>query len=279
MFKKATKKAAKLRVIIIAPSGAGKTFSALRIASGIGGKIAFIDTERRSAIKYADRFDFDVAEAEMPTIDNLIKFINGAQDYDILILDSITHAWQTLLEEIDILAAKQFRGNTFRAWATGTPKQRKFINAILDFPGHIIATARAKTEYIIEDQNGKKVPVKVGLGAEQGKGIEYEFDMLIEMTPEHVAHITKDRTGKFSDQSIDKPDEKFGAELAKWLSDGVTVEQIRENAIKAAEKAITINELMEVYNNNRDLQNDNVFKTKLSELREKLNPKVTQNAS
>ena len=64
-FKKATKKNAKLRLALFGVSGSGKSFSALRIATGLAGKngkIAFIDTERGSASKYADRFDFDVCE-------------------------------------------------------------------------------------------------------------------------------------------------------------------------------------------------------------------------
>ena len=61
----------------------------------------------------------------------------------------------------------------------------------------------------------------VGLSPEQGKGIEYEFDLLMEITPEHFGNILKDRTGKFQDKSIEKPDEKFGKQLAEWLDEGV----------------------------------------------------------
>ena len=47
-LKKATRKQVKLRLNISAPSGAGKTMSALRMAKGICGdwsKVAVIDTE------------------------------------------------------------------------------------------------------------------------------------------------------------------------------------------------------------------------------------------
>ena len=51
-FKKATKAAAKLRAAIFGPSGAGKTYTSLRVATGLadGKPIAVIDTERGSAI-------------------------------------------------------------------------------------------------------------------------------------------------------------------------------------------------------------------------------------
>ena len=59
IFQKATKTKSKLRCAIFGPSGSGKTYSALSIASGLGKKIALIDTEHFSASKYADKFNFD----------------------------------------------------------------------------------------------------------------------------------------------------------------------------------------------------------------------------
>ena len=94
-FIKATKKQSKLRMALFGTSGSGKTFSALRIATGLGKKIAVIDTERGSASKYSDRFNFDVCELEKPTVDNMVKTISEAEEngYDVLIIDSLTHAF------------------------------------------------------------------------------------------------------------------------------------------------------------------------------------------
>lgn len=225
MFTKATKSQAKLRAAVFGPSGSGKTYTALRIASGIGGKIALIDSERKSASKYSDRFDFDVAEAVEKSIDEYCTKIEkaGSMGYSVLIIDSLTHPWQELLEEIEQIAKAKFRGNTWSAWSEGTPKQRRLIDAILDSPCHIIATMRSKTEWTTEEVNGKKTPRRVGLSPEQGKGIEYEFDLLLEITEEHIARVIKDRTGKFQDKLIEKPGEEFGAELAAWLSQGEPV--------------------------------------------------------
>jgi hypothetical protein len=221
-FKKATKQQAKLRMAIFGPSGAGKTYTALRVATGIGGKIAVIDTERGSASKYSDRFDFDVLELEDANINVYQQAIQAAAQggYNILIMDSLSHAWQELLIEIDKLASTKFSGNTWAAWSKGTPKQRQFIDAILQYPGHIIATMRVKTEWVEGERNGKKTYTRVGLNPEQGKGIEYEFDLLLEMSVDHVGMVAKDRTGKFQDKTIDKPSEDFGRDLAAWLSDG-----------------------------------------------------------
>ncbi len=223
-FKRATKSQAKLRAAVFGPSGAGKTYSSLRIAKGLAGDkpVAFIDTERGSASKYSDRFEFDVLELDDKTVDGYVAAIKlaAAEGYGVLVIDSLSHAWQQLLEEIDKLAKAKYRGNTWSAWSEGTPLQRRLIDAILNFPGHIIATMRSKTEWQTTQDNGKSRPVRVGLAPEQGKGVEYEFDLLLEISTEHIANVIKDRTGKWQDKLIEKPGEDFGAELAAWLSDG-----------------------------------------------------------
>lgn len=222
-FKKATKEQSKLRLAIFGPSGAGKTFTALRLGAGLGSNIAVIDTERGSASKYADRFDFDVLDLPQKDINTYLAAIKaaGQAGYSVLIIDSLSHAWKELLDEVEKLAKAKYRGNTWSAWSEGTPKQNKMVDAILDFPGHVIATMRSKTEWTTQDAgNGKTKPIRVGLAPEQGKGIEYEFDLLMEISVDHIATIIKDRTGKFQDALIDKPGEDFGAELKSWLGTG-----------------------------------------------------------
>ena len=223
-FQPATKAQAKLRAALTGPSGSGKTMSALRMATGIGGRIAVIDTERGSASKYADRFQFHTCQLADRTIDGYIAALEAAAKagYDVLVIDSLSHGWQELLQEVDRLAKARFGGNTWAAWSEGTPKQRRLIDALTDWPGHVIATMRSKTEWNqqTDEKTGRLRPVRIGLAPEQGKGIEYEFDLLVELSADHVATVIKDRTGKFQDQVIEKPDEAFGRALAEWLADG-----------------------------------------------------------
>jgi len=54
VFTKAARKRSKLRLAIASPAGGGKTTAALNIATGLGGRIAVIDTERGSASLYSD---------------------------------------------------------------------------------------------------------------------------------------------------------------------------------------------------------------------------------
>ncbi len=271
-FKKAEKSKAKLRLALFGTAGSGKTYTSLSIAQGLGDNIALIDSERGSSELYADAFDFDVAQLEKRNIDEYIKYIQEAsQIYDVIIIDSISHAWQELLQEIDRLADSKYKGNTFRAWSEGTPRQRNFIDAIYTADAHIIATMRSKTEWTLVDNNGKKEPKRMGLTPEQGKNIEYEFSMLIDMSPEHNAHVIKDRTGKYQDKVIEKPGHDFGQELYNWLNTG---KDKKSELLNEIENAPSVEELKNIWNKAGNFQQ--AIKSVLSDKKAKLQkPELT----
>ena len=251
-FTKATKKQAKLRLALFGVSGSGKTYSALRIAKGLGGNIAVIDTENHTACKYSDRFEFDVCECEKASINNLMTLLSDASEYDVLIIDSLTHAWDELLDEVNRIAKTKFGGNSWSAWSEGTPKQRAFIKALLDFKGHLIVTMRSETTCEVqENDKGKKVPVRIGTAPKQGKSIEYEFDMLINLSQDHTAHILKDRTGKYQDECMELLDENLGKELGEWLSVGEVVKKeqaLTNNDVEIFKQMAEINDIKELAN-------------------------------
>jgi hypothetical protein len=230
-FAKAAKKDLFARVAIYGPSGGGKTFTALRVASGLGGRIAAVCTEHGSMRKYSDRFSFDVLDAESPTVEYMIDVIDAAEKagYTTLIIDSLTHAWHELLEEVRKIASARYGGNTHAAWGEGTPKQKRFIQAILGAKMNLICTMRARTDYVVDKNDRGKVTVtRVGLNPEQGKGIEYEFDLLLRISQDHIATVEKDRTGKYQDKCIEFPGEQFGRELSAWLSTDDASDQKQE---------------------------------------------------
>jgi hypothetical protein len=156
-FKKAVKRRQRLCFAIDGVSGSGNIYTALAIASGIGGKIAVIDTEHGSASLYADRFDFDTLELERFQIEDYIEALqSAAADYPIVVIDSTSHAWDVLVERVDRLAGQKFGGNSFWAWSEGSPLQRKLIETMLSYPGHVIATCRSKSEYSVDkDSSGR----------------------------------------------------------------------------------------------------------------------------
>jgi hypothetical protein len=230
-FEKAQRKKAKLRLAIAGPSGSGKTFSALLIAKGIGGKVAVIDTENRSSELYADNakidLDFDVAPLPPPYHpDRYVEGIRAAKaaGYDIVIVDSGSHAWMGeggMLDEVDT-AAKANRGNSMAGWKAVAPIEKRFLQAIVNTDIHIIMTLRTKTEWEIskDEKTGKTKPVKVGLKPEQRQGIEYEFTTVLDMAVDgNVATASKDRTDLFRDKFF-VPSEDTGKTLLEWLNSG-----------------------------------------------------------
>lgn len=225
MFKPATKSKAKLRMALFGPSGAGKTFTALKIATSMG-KTALIDTERGSASKYATDFSFDVVELQTFSPQNFIDGIHAAAEagYEVLVIDSLSHAWNAaggILEMVDKAAKRSQSGNSFAAWRDVTPLHNALIDAILTSPLHIIVTMRSKTEYVMEtNEKGKQVPRKVGLAPIQREGMEYEFDVCGEMDWDNNLSITKTRCTKLNNEVISKPGRDVAKILTDWLTDG-----------------------------------------------------------
>ncbi|TVR02147.1 MAG: AAA family ATPase [Desulfovibrionales bacterium] len=224
MFTPAKRQQSKIRLGLIGPSGSGKTYSALLIAQGLGGKIALLDTERGSGSLYADLCAYDVAELTPPFDPaRYVKAIQGAAEagYDVLIIDSLTHAWAGeggILEFVD--RATQAVKNNFAAWREASPKHNALVDAMLGAPLHIIATIRSKTawEVVKDERTGKTKPVKIGLAPIQRDGLEYEFTAVLELSVDgHIATATKDRTGLF-DGSYFTPGKETGKKLIAWLN-------------------------------------------------------------
>jgi hypothetical protein len=168
-FVKATKQEAKLRLAPAGPSGSGKTYTALQIATHLGELIALVDTERGSARKYADLFNFDVLELDSFHPERYIDAVHNAEDagYTVLILDSLSHAGtgkDGALELVD-KAAKRLaatyrsgREDSFAAWREVTPLHNALVDAMVQSRLHLIVTMRTKTEYVVETKDGKTAP-------------------------------------------------------------------------------------------------------------------------
>lgn len=254
-FEKAMRKKAKLRLALTGPSGSGKTYSALLVAKGIGGKIAFIDTEKGSASLYSDIADFDVLELEPPfSPERFIEAIKSAEDagYDSLVIDSITHEWGGVggcLELVDTIAKAKYRGNSWSAWSEINPRHRLFLDAILRSPMHIIATMRSKTETAQVEENGRKKVAKLGMKSEQRDGVEYEFTTVLDIAHEtHHAIASKDRTKLFSNSDPVILSEETGKQLLNWLESGVNPhEETLKSFVDMAGQAQGIDELRTLF--------------------------------
>lgn len=261
-FAPAVRRKAKARIAISGPSGSGKTTSALLMAAGLGGRIAVIDAEKGSASLYAgvDGIPaFDVLELSAPySPERYIEAMGAAAEagYDITIIDGITPEWSGVggcMELVDQIAVAKYRGNGWSAWNEVTPRHRRFIDAMLSHPGHLIATMRSKTETAQEEKNGRKTVVKLGMKAEQREGIEYEFTAVLDLAHGgHYATASKDRTRLWVDQDPHAITNKDGQRLLAWLEAGEAPpppppgmdKALRDSALAAIRAAETPEDLM-----------------------------------
>jgi hypothetical protein len=224
-FRRAAKHAAKLRMALAGPAGAGKTYTAMTLAAALsdGEPFAVIDTEHGSASKYADIFTFDVLELDSYHPDRYVEAIRMAEaaGYRVLVVDSLSHAWSGkdgILEQVERLTKLKHANNTFRAWADATPIQNRFIDALTGADLHLIATLRSKTEYVVEtNERGKATPRKVGTAPIQREGVEYEFDLFGELDQENTLAIHKSRCPPLSGAVIPRPGRELAAKVRAWL--------------------------------------------------------------
>jgi len=234
MFTRASKKQAKLRMALLGPAGSGKTFSALKIGRalvGPEGRIAVMDTEHGSANKYADIFTFDAPDPPLERfdVDTYIATIRaaGADGYDLLIIDSLSHAWAGkggLLEFVDNYA-KRNNGNSFGAWRDATPKHNDLVEAMLACSCHLIVTMRVKTEHVVEkdERTGKNTIRKIGLQPVQRDGLEYEFDVVGDLNNDNDLAISKTRCSALKGGLFHEPGDDIAGLLRTWLTSGEAV--------------------------------------------------------
>jgi DNA polymerase III delta prime subunit len=241
-FTPATKDQARARIALCGPSGSGKTYTALALAHELGTNIAVIDSERGSASKYVgtNGWAFNTLApssfAPASLIDHLADA--AAEAHDVTIVDSLSHYWMGvdgMLEQVD---RHSKGGGNFGGWKEERPNERRMIDALIAYPGHVIVTMRVKTEYVIEeDDRGKKVPRKVGLRPEQRDGIEYEFDLVGDLSIDNVLTVSKSRIPGLNRAVIDQPGAELAGSIRDWLATGEPVPDARgiRDAILAAE--------------------------------------------
>ena len=220
------------KLALMAPSGGGKSYSALRVATGMleelkrlgqqgNGKILMGNTEHARGRYYANEFKYDIVDLEAPyNPEMFVEFIEYAvaEGYPILILDSTSPEWEG---KQGCLELQQQAGGTYQAWAKVTPRHDKFIASIADSPIHIIATMRGKDQYEMEKSDNKTVVKKLGVGAKQREGFEYEFSLtfLIDQKT-NLATPQKDNTHIFEHEGDQLLTEKHGKKIIDWANSG-----------------------------------------------------------
>ncbi len=250
-IKKALRRDLKARVALIGVSGSGKTYDGLLIAAGLArnsdgsrGRVVVIDTENRSASKYADDpalgVDFDVLELDTFAPATYVEALRFCEEQGAaaILVDSLSHAWMGkdgALEMVDKAAARSNSRNSFDAWRSVTPQHNALVNALLRCKAHLVVTMRAKTDYVVEEVNGRKVPRKVGLAPVQRDGMEYEFDVVAEIDGDHRLIVTKSRCSALADVVVEKEGVRRAVvTLREWLTSGAPEPETAKTSGSAA---------------------------------------------
>jgi hypothetical protein len=236
--KKAKRQRRPLKINLEGVSGSGKTFTALRLAfamrrAGIGSRVVVADSENDSAGLYdgvkidGEAWQYDVCpmppEKQNPAgyteaYDFLVK-----QGFDIVIGDSLTHAWYGAQEIVDRYASAN-KNDKFGGWAKVTPQQRAMLATLTDTRAHFIGTMRVKAEYekVMNERTGREQMKKVGTKTDQREGAEYEFDCVARLDKgsiptEHVILIEKVRGCTAMDGATGvNPGPEFWRPLFDW---------------------------------------------------------------
>lgn len=250
-LRQSERRKAKIKIGLQGCAGAGKTYSALLLAKGLTNndysKVAIIDTENGSADLYAHLGNYNVLSLAPPfTPESYIQAIEVCEKagMEVVIIDSISHEWDELLDFHSKLA-----GNSFANWAKVTPRQKAFVDKILQTNAHIIATMRTKQDYVLNQKDGKFIPEKVGLKSVQRDGLDYEFTLVFDIDIKHFTVSSKDRTGLFMGKPEFTITEHTGKQILEWCNAGIA-----ETATIAtpAKTEVTINSIelseQEVYN-------------------------------
>lgn len=235
----------KIKMALQGASGFGKTYSALQLAYGITNdwsRIALIDSENGSSNLYSHLGKYQVLELNNPhTPENYVQAMEiceKSEEIEVIILDSISHCWEYLLDFHANLS-----GNSFQNWSRVTPRLKLFIDKILSSRCHVIATMRTKSEYVVNLKDGKHVPEKIGMKQNFRDGIEFEFTIVLDLDLKNYAIASKDRTNLFFGRTPFKITPETGKVIKEWCESGITLDDIRKE-IKSTK---SLEELTEVY--------------------------------
>jgi len=258
-----------LLIGLIAPSGGGKTLSALKLATGIqrvrGGKIVGIDSEAKRMRHYSNDYSFRHLEFTPPFSslryrDALTAAVKESEN-GVVIVDSMSHehngegGYLDFHEsEVDRLVSnsksndpdwkKRERVNML-AWVKPASGRTSLINAILRSDAAFIFCFRAKEK--LKLVSGKEPE---SLGWQPVAGEEFSFEMTFrcllppgsngvpDWSPEAFKNHAAKRAANHAHlipngQALD---EATGERLARWASGGNQLAEILSEARKAANK-------------------------------------------
>ena len=240
-FRPAARENVALLIGLAGSSGSGKTYTAMRLASGIsaGKPFAVIDTEAGRAKHYADQFKFDHGDLKPPFSPGAYAEAIAAADaahYPVIVVDSASHEHAGEGGILDMQEAEYQRmGGTDKvkmtSWIKPKGEHRKMVQKLLQVRAHLILCFRAeeKIEMIRNAEGKMEVRKKVTSTGLDGWVPICEKNLPYELTASFL--LMASRPGvplpiKLQEQHkplfpLDQPiTEDSGKRLAAWAAGG-----------------------------------------------------------
>ena len=234
-FAPAKREQVSLLIALAGASGSGKTYSALRLAQGMAptGKIAFIDTEARRGLHYAEEFDFIHADMRPPFAPaRFTEAIHAAEDAgaEVVVIDSFSMEYDGeggIMDWADRLQADGVKGPA--AWKDPKAAHKKLMNALLQCRASIIFCLRADEKIEIVRENNRTVVRPLGWMPICEKRFMFEMTASFTLIPSapgipqfNLPHkLQRQHRGMFSDQ--EPISEQSGHMIAEWARGGTPV--------------------------------------------------------
>lgn len=244
-FRPAIRENVGLWINLIGGTGSGKTYTGMRLASGISGAkpFALIDTENRRALHYADAFKFDHAELRPPFRPEAYADAVVAADaagYPVIVVDSGSHVWagdggvlDWQEEELERMAGSDY-GKRERvkmsAWIKPKMGHKQMVQKLLQVKAHIILCLRAEEKIEMVKVDGKLVvQTKQSMTGKDGwipvcdKNLPFEAtcSFLLLANAPGIPHPIKLQSQHKDLFPLDKPiTEESGRLLSQWAAGG-----------------------------------------------------------
>lgn len=191
-IEQAEREGARLVIGLGGISGGGKTFTALQLAWGMANfnssKVGFICTENRRGRLYANALKDKNGKVHKFMIGDLTpphspeRYIQAIQAFvnagvEVLVIDSVSHEWagQGGCDDIANAPGADGRPPKTARWNVAKAEHKRFMNAMLQSPMHIIACMRAAEKVKMIKVNGKTEFEPLGVLPIQEKSFAFEL--------------------------------------------------------------------------------------------------------
>ncbi|MFI7087567.1 AAA family ATPase [Streptomyces anulatus] len=244
------------RILLDGPPGAGTTYTALALATSIGDRVAVIDAQRGRISAYAETFPFHICPpVSYFSPDTLVTMLAhcAAQGYDTVVIAPISAFWSDRAGVLDQVTKASKRGSAGNrsGWSEVRPMERHMLEAVLGYPGHVIATVRDKLEYVAEpDETGHVARRIIGMAPIGRDGMAYDWDFVATMDHSHTLVAVR-APGDLSGHVEQNPGAQLAARIKSWLDQGIPLTTPHDLAEEALRPDLTFEELGSLMNQAR----------------------------